>query len=262
MQKNGLRLAAALLMLVPAVPVAAQEDAALAGRGVAAPQGAAEAGEPSDAFGANSQELWIGANEFQPSGTEVWSYNTFLFYSVTAGATSVGLTTQVQLDSGARITGLLCTFNDTAAANGTVTLWKNTYNLVTNARNNASMMSVSSTGATGFQNPSVTGDVLYRYREGDNRVIYWLQLNMPVDPAVSFGGCRITWQRTIAVAPAVATFPNDVPVGHPLLRFVEALAAAGVTGGCAPGSFCPDSPVTRGQMAVFLATALGMHFPD
>jgi hypothetical protein len=43
---------------------------------------------------------------------------------------------------------------------------------------------------------------------------------------------------------------------------VEALAAAGITGGCGPGSYCPASPVSRGEMAVFLATALGLHFPN
>jgi hypothetical protein len=26
--------------------------------------------------------------------------------------------------------------------------------------------------------------------------------------------------------------------------------------------YCPDQPVTRGQMAVFLAKALGLHFPN
>ena len=63
-------------------------------------------------------------------------------------------------------------------------------------------------------------------------------------------------------APGVATFPIDVPTNHPFFRFVEAMAASGLTGGCGPGQFCPDSPVTRGQMSVFLASALGLHFPN
>lgn len=263
MQKSGLRLAAALVLLAPAVPVAAQEDPVLAGRGFVAPRRAAEAGEPSDAFGGNPQESWIGANAFQTSGTAVWSYNTFLFYSITAGGTGVGPTKQITLDPGARVTGLLCTFNDTSATNdGVVGLWKSTYNLVTNARASVPVASVASTGSAGFQNPTAPTDFIFRYREGNERLIYWLQAAMPDDVLVSLGGCRITWQRTVSAPPAVATFPSDVPVGHPLLRFVEALAAAGITGGCAPGSFCPDSPITRGQMAVFLSAALGLHFPN
>jgi hypothetical protein len=64
----------------------------------------------------------------------------------------------------------------------------------------------------------------------------------------------------VSKAPATATFA-DVPVGHPYHRFVEALNSAGITGGCGGGHYCPNEPVTRGQLAVFLAVALGLHFP-
>ena len=53
-----------------------------------------------------------------------------------------------------------------------------------------------------------------------------------------------------------------MPVGSAYHRFVEALVASGLTGGCGAGLFCPNAAVTRGQMAVFMATALGMHFPN
>src|SRR5262245_15632881 len=76
-----------------------------------------------------------------------------------------------------------------------------------------------------------------------------------------FGGVEVWWHRTVSPAPAVATFA-DVPTSHIFFQFVEALAASGITGGCGGGNFCPDAPVTRGQMAAFLAKALGLHFPD
>jgi hypothetical protein len=41
----------------------------------------------------------------------------------------------------------------------------------------------------------------------------------------------------------------DVPPEHPFCGFIEKLTADGITGGCGNGNFCPDSPVTRGQMA-------------
>lgn len=47
----------------------------------------------------------------------------------------------------------------------------------------------------------------------------------------------------------------DVPASHPFFRFVEAMANAGITGGCGGGGFCPGNLVTRGQMAVFLLRA-------
>ena len=84
---------------------------------------------------------------------------------------------------------------------------------------------------------------------------------------VNFGGTttqtlqkiRVRWSRQVSPAPAVATF-TDVPVGDPILRFVEALVASGVTGGCGGGNYCPGQPVTRGQMAVFIAVSLGLSF--
>jgi hypothetical protein len=39
---------------------------------------------------------------------------------------------------------------------------------------------------------------------------------------------------------------------------INSLAEAGVTGGCAPGKFCPKDPVTRAQMAAFLQRALAL----
>lgn len=54
-----------------------------------------------------------------------------------------------------------------------------------------------------------------------------------------------------------ATFA-DVPVTHPFWAHVEAIADAGITSGCGVGNFCPDSPVTRGQVAVWLSKALDL----
>jgi hypothetical protein len=45
---------------------------------------------------------------------------------------------------------------------------------------------------------------------------------------------------------------QDVPLGHPLWRFVHSLYNNGVSSGCGNGIFCPNSNVTRDQMAVFL----------
>jgi len=71
---------------------------------------------------------------------------------------------------------------------------------------------------------------------------------------------RVAWVRQVSPPPANPTF-GDVPVGHPFFQFVEALAKSGITGGCGNGNYCPDAPLTRGQMAVFLAKALGLQWP-
>ena len=67
---------------------------------------------------------------------------------------------------------------------------------------------------------------------------------------------------TLTVSDYVATF-QDVPLTHPFWQYVEKFYAAGITSGCSstPMMFCPDQPVTRGQMAVFLEKALGNTAP-
>jgi cytochrome c peroxidase len=39
--------------------------------------------------------------------------------------------------------------------------------------------------------------------------------------------------------------------------FIERIAERGITSGCGSGNFCPNDPVTRGQMAVFTIRAMG-----
>ncbi len=75
-------------------------------------------------------------------------------------------------------------------------------------------------------------------------------------------GMIVGYRLRVSDPPATASF-NDVLTGHPFFQFIEALAASGITAGCSasPPLYCPDAPLTRGQMAVFLAKALGLHFP-
>jgi hypothetical protein len=75
-----------------------------------------------------------------------------------------------------------------------------------------------------------------------------------------FAYVEIWWRRVVSDPPATPTF-GDVPSSHNLYPYIEALAKSGITAGCAGGNFCPDNPLTRGQMAVFLAKALGLHWP-
>ncbi|MBI5293979.1 MAG: S-layer homology domain-containing protein [Chloroflexi bacterium] len=56
-------------------------------------------------------------------------------------------------------------------------------------------------------------------------------------------------------ADATGTIFNDVPASNPFAKWIEQLAAEGITGGCGGGNYCPNTPVTREQMAVFLLVA-------
>ncbi len=60
-------------------------------------------------------------------------------------------------------------------------------------------------------------------------------------------------------APVSSTRFADVDATHAQAAFVERLAALGVTQGCGDGTnFCPDSAVTRAEMAVFLSRAFDL----
>ena len=83
--------------------------------------------------------------------------------------------------------------------------------------------------------------------------------NTTVDGSTAISQIIIGYVLQVSPAPGTASF-NDVPTGHPFFQFIEALYASGITGGCGSGNYCPDAPLTRGQMAVFLAKALGLQF--
>ena len=88
-----------------------------------------------------------------------------------------------------------------------------------------------------------------------------LMVQIEAEPTSQYlGWVEIWWKRQVSPAPATALF-NDVPTSHPFFQYVAALAASSITVGCGNGNYCPDLPVTRGQMAVFLAKALGLNWP-
>jgi len=90
---------------------------------------------------------------------------------------------------------------------------------------------------------------------------YYLLGYVSSDPThlTGLAGMIVGYQLQVSPAPGTPTF-NDVPTNHPFFQYIQALSASGITGGCGGGNYCPDNPVTRGQMAVFLAKALGLYF--
>ena len=79
--------------------------------------------------------------------------------------------------------------------------------------------------------------------------------------ATKFNAVWVSYARKVSPPPAQPTF-GDVPASDFGFQYVEALAASGITGGCGAGNYCPDSSVTRRQMAIFIAKALALHWPD
>jgi hypothetical protein len=91
--------------------------------------------------------------------------------------------------------------------------------------------------------------------------VFALVLNGNPD-RVGFGGVQITWRRQVSAPPPSSPTFGDVPSSDPGFGYIEALAASGITAGCSATNYCPDANLTRRQMAVFLAKALGLHWTD
>ena len=60
------------------------------------------------------------------------------------------------------------------------------------------------------------------------------------------------------VPPAPTGVFSDVPTSYWAAGWIEKLAADGISGGCGSGKFCPESAVTRDQMAVFMTRAFAL----
>ena len=106
--------------------------------------------------------------------------------------------------------------------------------------------------------------------ESDGSITVARRLDFETKPSyaltisVSDGLAAATATATIEVldvfeTPSTPSF-GDVPLDNTFFSSIEWLAFQGITKGCNPpinDQFCPNAPVTRGQMAAFLHRALG-----
>jgi hypothetical protein len=104
------------------------------------------------------------------------------------------------------------------------------------------------------------GMVGYNVKNEDN----WFHSRVTLDNGdrgivLSLWGVRLYYKLRMSSGPATPTF-GDVPLGHLFYDEIESLYASGITLGCGGGDYCPDRPVTRGQMAAFLGRALGLYY--
>jgi hypothetical protein len=59
-------------------------------------------------------------------------------------------------------------------------------------------------------------------------------------------------------AVGLSTGFNDVPITYWDAAWIKQLVVEGITAGCGGGNYCPDSPATRAQMAVFLVRTFNL----
>jgi len=123
--------------------------------------------------------------------------------------------------------------------------------------------SAYSSGSPGLGYQSST---VFAYTVNNDVTLGGEQLNVQIyvtggvpNPFVAFKSVDLWWYRQIS--PAGSQTFNDVAPGDFAYQHIEALSASGITGGCGGNNYCPNSTLTRAQMAVFLAKALGLYWP-
>jgi hypothetical protein len=215
-----------------------------------------------ESFGLGTQDLWVDSAEFASHTGSGWAHTGFGYRYNNTGAPIMDFIAPIDLPAGARITAITCYFYDIdATQNALVTLHRSEYNSATNVPGGGQIGGfIQSVGTLGYQPSTVTYNETVRRREGTVSYFYSLGAHMTAANTLRLRGCWIRWNRQVSPAPATATF-SDVPTSHPYFRFVEALVDSGISSGCGGGLYCVNNPVTRGEMAVFLAVALGLHFP-
>jgi hypothetical protein len=225
----------------------------------------------AQSFGLDEQTLTLPAAAFQPeqnSNTTGGHDNDGYLYSGLSGISA--FVAPVFLPEGAEITGVC--FDTNQSVPGSAVQARIQAVKLPGSEGDFGIYEIPGTAITaeappaGYSHTCNTDPVSYTFRESadlDGNGVRHLahRIHARMDPATGLGALRITWRRQVSPAPASATFA-DVPASDGAFPFVEALVASGVTAGCGGGNYCPDAPLTRRQMAVFLSKALGLHWPN
>ncbi len=214
----------------------------------------------AQSYGLGDQILSLGYAAFRPqvSGTVFTQQNDGYLYGTSSnGATYVA---SVQLPQGAYIVAM-CVYANVTDASQPVTALLNRSRLVAGGQSPQWANIQSATDDIPIGYGTVCANVSHAFHDidGDYNTAYDLEVN--AGGTSGFGGVRLAWRRAISPPPASPTFADVQPGDFGFLQ-IEALVASGVTGGCGGGNYCPNANVTRAQMAIFLAKALGLYWSN
>jgi S-layer family protein len=216
-------------------------------------------------FGTSSQELIIPAQNWTPAGGGYqFNGNGSITPTVDGAQTWI---TSLGVPAGAQIASIdfLITDND-ASMDIAMTLSVSTFPLGLTGSCGGNFASTTSIGVSGLgivtmTAPLGTSPVTYHSSCNSMETLNNIYLSVTLQTTQhTLWGARVTWNRSVSPAPELGSF-GDVPSSDFGFQYIEALNASGITGGCGNGNYCPDSPVTRRQMAIFIAKSLGLYFP-
>jgi hypothetical protein len=213
-------------------------------------------------WGLGTNFHFVSAEEFQTASPDLhyWGHSSDGFWRL--GFPLLGdCYATLRLPTGSLVTGMTVIYRDDSGQDLLVRLlqqWVTTAGTADTTQIGPTFQSSGTPGITASW-MDIDPDHTILYVDGLTAQSYVIRFTAMGDSALYLRGVIIGWNRQISPAPAVATFA-DVPVGAFGFQHIEALAASGITAGCGGGNFCPNDTLTRAQMAVFLAKALGLHW--
>jgi hypothetical protein len=215
--------------------------------------------EPNTPYGSQLGAKFIGAPDFSApnvAGAQLMAVG-YGFYAATIPS---GFYAQLDLEPGVIVTAVGCLVNDAdAAQNISFTLTRFDITVDPDTTNVVPIDGVATSGTPGIAAVAMDPpDFTFTTYEEGTFHSYALAVGIPGSAEVA--GCWVYYKRQVAPGPAAATF-SDVPTSSPYFKYVEALYASGIVAGCTATTYCPNNPVTRGQLAIFLASVLGMGYP-
>jgi len=247
----------------PVFAAPSSEPGATSAPAMVQPQGAAP-GDPhmEPAYGVTGYSMFfLPAASFSPrNSTTTFAYSGLGYIYRTGGDDMFWA--PLVLPPGALLHGIRIFYYDNSASN--ITVWVTKY-IGDTAPITTDITSWSTSGTPGYASDYIYVGETIRYEDpanGYQEQGYVVNVALPDASAnMMFKGVRVLYYLQMSPAPATATF-SDVPPSSPYFQFVEALYAAGIVSGCwtTPLSYCPDTPVTKGQMAAFFARALGLYW--
>ena len=227
------------------------------------PEAAAQGLAPAYYGTADTNYHYVSAEEFQSTFNTGYIHTEDGFWRGGDGLIVTAMA-PLRLPSGALVDGYSMVYDDSdAGVNCALALnryWVGAFGATGTSQIGTTFTSSGAPGVTSTWvdlDPDIT--IRYYISATFSTQSYAFIVGLPNNENVRFRGVIVHWKRQVSPAPATATF-NDVPTGHWAFRFIEALADSGITAGCGGGSFCPNNTLTRAEMAVFLAKALGLHY--
>ena len=207
--------------------------------------------------GLNYQYTWVPASDFEVgwTGNMIMGFDetTLAMYRYSGSTGTNGVVANIRLPSGAYLYQIQYYYKDTSGSALDFFAYRVPYN------GTIASMITTAHSVNGGTVANCTVNSAYRTIANRNYLYYvWVNFNA-TGKDLELRGARLYWKRQIR--PGLSHPFTDI--GHlPTLwqDSIAALKASGITSGTTATTYSPDANLTRGQMAVFLAKALGLYW--